>query len=1039
MKVKYLLLLLFLLGAAVAYGQEQDGKIKIEGRVYNSLDRNPLKGVDVSAEGVEKSVTSDEDGHFTITVPSSSNLLTFKTVDFHIKVVACAGRTHLNVYLVPLTTKGYSETMTLPFRIERAEDHTGSSVEVYSRDFDRGRVFADEMLIGNIPGVRTLQKSGMPGEGNLVMVRGTRSLIGSNTPLVVIDGMPVLPDTKGSSVFTGYSKNILRNVSLKEVNQLSIAKGFDAAPYGSMGSNGVLVINTDRATDMETKVEFETVNGLSFLPREIPILDAGEFRNYLNRVTQTVLSQDAIYRSFPFLRNDPSYGISYYAYNHNTNWQKEVFSPAFTTENILKVKGGDAIAKYSLLAGYMRNAGIEENTRSDRYFARFNGDMQMNRHVAMFANVGFNYFDNKLHEQGMVQEINPMLTALLKPSVLAPKRVDRYGNPMDAWDPVREFGVSNPAVVVRSVEGTNALYNIMVNMGINYAFTPSLRLQGLIGINYDYNREKLFVPGVTTESIVHMEGGKAENMIRDGVGKSMTYHGNLNLNYAHSFKNGHYLDAAVGAQLFIMDHLYEFAKGLNTATDYDKMLSSVQDANGKYMTGYDEPWRWSNLFANVNYNYNKQWYAGVGLSMDASSMSGEHANLFNFYPAVNIAWNMANASFLRESGWLELLTLRAEYSQKGNAMFPSMLSKYYYTANSYQMMGGLIRANIPNDKLKPEVVESVNAGLNFRTTGNWLNLTFNYYQDKTKDMILPENLGSAFGSKYRYANCGEMKTNGVELGLNATVLRITDFEWNLGATIAHEKTKVTSLGDGVKERIITLTDGAEIITRVGESPYQFFGLEATGVYATTALANEAGLKDFRGVNYRAGDMRYRDFNGDKTIDRNDKVVIGDPNPDFYGGIFTSFRYKAFTLSAQFTYSYGNDIYNAVRRVGESMSTITGQMKSVKNSWYYEGHQTDMPRAEFSDPMNNSGFSSRWIEDGSYLKLKNLTLNYEHPAKLWIFTKFQAYVTAENLFTCTKYLGYDPEFAYSYDPSYLGVDYGKVPGARTFKLGIRLGF
>lgn len=1039
MKVKYYLLLLFLFGVAVTYGQKQDGLIKIEGQIFNSLDRTPVEGVDIAAEGVEKSVTSDKEGRFVISVPLKTNVLHLKAVDFHTKVITLAGQKQIKVFLVPLSVKGYSEMVTLPFKTVRFEDHTGSTAIVYSQDFDRGRVFADEMMIGNIPGVQTLQKGGMPGEGNFFRIRGTRSLIGSNMPLVVIDGMPVIPDTKSSSVFTGYSKNVLRNISLKEINQLSVAKGYDAVPYGSMASNGVLVINTDRATDMETKVEFETVNGVSLLPREIPVLDATEYRDYLNRIAQTVLSQEDIYTAFPFLKNDPSYGISYYAYNHNTNWQKEVFSPAFSTENILKVKGGDAIAKYSLLAGYMRNGGIEDNTQSDRYFVRFNGDMQMNRKMTMFANVGFNYYDNKLHEQGLIKEINPMLTALLKPSVLAPMRVDKYGRPMAAWDPVREFGVSNPAVVVKDVEGTNALYNIMVDMGLNYAFTPSLKLQGLIGINYDYTREKLFVPGVTTESIVHMEGGKAKNMIRNGVGKSMTYHANLNLSYEHNFKNGHYLAASVGTQLLMMDHLYEYAKGLNTATDYDKMLSSVQDANGKYMNGYDEPWRWSNLFASVNYNYNKQWYAGVGVSIDASSMSGEHAGVFNYYPSVNVAWNMANASFLRGTGWLEQLTWRVEYAQKGNAMFPSMLSKYYYTANSFQMMGGLIRANVPNDKLKPEVVESVNAGLNFRTIGNWLNVTFDYYQDKTKDMILPENLSSAFGSKSRYVNCGEMKTNGVEVGVNATVFRNTDFEWNLGATVAHEKTKVTSLGNGVKERIVTLTDGAEIITRVGDKPYQFYGLESLGVYATTAEANKAGLKDFRGNSFRAGDMYYRNVNGDNTIDKNDKVVIGDPTPDFYGGIFTSFRYKAFTLSAQFTYSYGNDIYNAVRRIGESMTNFTGQMESVKNSWYYEGHQTDMPRAEYGDPMNNSGFSSRWIEDGSYLKLKNLTLNYEHPSKLWIFTKFQAYVTAENLFTCTKYLGYDPEFAYSYDHSYLGVDYGKVPGARTFKLGIRLGF
>lgn len=1039
MKMRYILLLILLFAGAVAFGQEQKGWIKVEGQVFSSSDKQPLEGIGVMAEGLSESVTTDKEGRFTVTVPPATALLTFSSADYFKKVVALNKRTTLKVYLMPLTTGGYAELLTLPFRKERLEDHTGSSAMVYSKDFDRGRVHADEMFIGNVAGLRTLQKSGMPGEGNYFNIRGTRSLLGENTPLIVVDGMPVVPDTKLSSVFTAYSRNILRNVSMKEINSIAIAKGYDAAPYGSIASNGVLVINTDRATDMETKVEFETVNGISFLPRELPVLDGGEFRNYLYRQAQTKYNQTDVYSYFPFLKNDPLYGERYYAYTHNTNWQKEVFSPAFSTENILKVKGGDAIAKYSLLAGYMRNGGIEENSRVDRYFARFNGDMQMNRKLAMFTNIGFNYFDNKVHEQGLIKEINPMLTALLKPSVLGPTRVDKWGNPMDTWDPVREFGISNPAVVVKDVEGTNALYNIMVNMGLDYAFTSSLNLRGLIGINYDYSREKLFVPGVTTDAIVHMEGGKAENMIRDGVGKSMTYHMNLTLNYNRDFKRGHHLSATLGAQLLLTEHLFEFARGMNTATDYDKMLSNVQDASGKYMNGYDEPWRWGNWFANVSYNYNKQWYVGAGVSMDANSMSGEHADLFNIYPSVNVGWNMANATFLRNVDWVELLMLRAEYAQKGNTMFPSMLSKYYYTANSYQQMGGVIRANVPNDKLKPEMVESMNAGVDFRTLGNRVNLSLNYYQDKTKDMILPENLDAAFGSRFRYVNSGEMKTNGVELGIQATVLRVSGFEWNLGATIAHEKTEVTSLGDGVKERITTLTDGAEIITRVGESPYQFYGLVANGVYASTTEAQTAGLKDFRGMAYRAGDMRYRNMNDDKVINKDDKVTIGDPNPDFYGGIFTSFRYKAFTLSAQFTYSYGNEVYNAVRRIGESMSDFAGQMKSVKNSWYYEGHQTDMPRAEYNDPMNNSGFSSRWIEDGSFLKLKNLTLNYEHPEKLWIFTKFQAYVTAENLFTCTKYLGYDPEFAYSYNHAYLGVDYGKVPGARTFKLGIRLGF
>lgn len=1039
MNMRYLLLLLLLFAGMVADAQKQDGLVEIKGQVFNSIDKSPQEGLEISAIGV-KSVVTDKEGRFVISLPLTTSAITVKSISFYTEDVPLLGRTQLNVYLMPLEASGYSKEVVLPFITKKIGDHTGSSAIIYSKDLDRGRALADEMLVGNVAGVRTLQKGGMPGEGNYISIRGTRSLVGSNTPLIVIDGMPVLPDITPSSVFTGYSKNILRNVSLKEINNITVVRGFDAASYGSIGSNGILMINTDRASDMETKVEFETVNGISVLPKEIPVLDAGEFKNYLYRVSQTVLPQSQIYNAFPFLTNNPELGINFYAYNHNTNWQKEVFSPAFSTENILKVKGGDAVAKYSLLAGYMKTGGIEDNTASDRYFARFNGDMQMSRKLSMFTNVGFSYYDNKLHEQGMIREINPMLVSLLKPSVLAPFRVDRYGEKMDAWDPVREFNVSNPSVVVKEVEGTNTLYNALVNMGLKYDFTPTFSLKGLFGINYDYNREKIFVPGASTESIVHMEGGKARNMVRDGTGKSMMYNGNLSLNYQHDFKSGHSLAAIVGVQLLFTDRLYEYAKGINTATDYDRTLSSVKDATGRALSGYDERWRWLNLFANVNYNYMKQWYLGAGLAVDGTSVSGEKADLFNVYPAVNGAWKLNNASFLKNVAFVNDLTLRAEYSVKGNSMLPSMISKYYYESISYKTMGGIVRANIPNDRLEPETVASANIGLNFRTLGNKLNLKVDFYQDRTKDMILPENLDPAFGSKFRYVNSGEMQTKGVEVGVNAVVFSNHDFEWQLGATIAHEKSEITSLGAGVNERIMTLTDGAEIITRVGDSPYQFYGLEALGVYTTTAEADNADLVDYRGLHYRAGDMRYRNANAsDRVIDNRDKVIIGDPTPDFYGGVFTSFRYKAYSLSAQFTYSYGNDAYNAVRRAGESMSDFASQTKAVNNNWYYEGHNTDMPRAEYGDPMRNSQFSSRWIEDGSFLKLKNLTFNYDHPGKIWIFAKLQAYVTAENVFTCTKYLGYDPEFAYSYDPAMLGVDYGKVPGARTFKLGIRLGF
>lgn len=1033
MNIRNFILVLLLFAVNLVYAQEQKN-VEIRGKIYNSLDNSPLTGASVLADNLTKSVLTDEKGEFVIRAKEMPHDLTVKYPGYHEERVLLYGRKFVEIYMIPLTLKGSPEEVVLPLKRSRSAEKTGISSVVSVDETERGHIFVDELMAGTLPGIRALQKSGMPGEGNFISLRGTHSLTGQNTPLIVMDGMPVFTDQNLSPAFTGYSRNLLNTVSIKELADITVVKGFDASVFGSAASNGVLLVNTEHALDMDTKVELETVNGVSFIGRTLSLLDGNQFRQYLTRLGLTQYQGDDLKDAFPFLQA----GVKDYTYENNTDWQKEVFKPAFTTENLLKVKGGDAVAKYALMAGYMNAGGIMDESKLSRYSLRFNGDMQMSRTVSMFTNMSFNYLQAHIHEQGMVPEINPLLAAVLKPSIEAPDKKSNKGVDLPVYAPVGLFRVSNPTMLARDVHGKNDQYEVMVNLGLTYKILQGLSLKGIVGIHYNYATDNFFIPGVSTESILPLEGGKAKNTVRNGVGKAFTYYANASLNYEKNFRKDHDLAIVLGAQLMRLDRTYEFAKGLNTATDYNQNISSVKDASGKFLSGYDNLWTFGNYYLNATYAFRKQLYAGVSLSADASSVTGDKSELFYFYPSVNLAWKMKGAPFLRNCSFVNDLTLRAEFSRKGNAMMPPMLGEYYYEGTNYETMGGMIRANIPNNKLSQEYVDGLNAGIDFATRGRKFVFSMDWFRDETKDMVVREDLDDAFGSKFRYVNSGRMVNQGIEFGVNAVALRRGDFEWLVGATLSHNKAEVKALG-GRDESLITLTDGAQIITRVGESPYAFYGLQANGVFTTTAEAKEAGLKNFKGLEYAAGDMRFVDQNGDHVINQDDRVVIGDATPDFYGGFYTSFRYKNFTLSARFTYSYGNDAYNAVRRQGESMKDYVGQTQAVLSAWRYEGQQTDMPRAVYGDPMDNSTFSSRWIEDGSYLKLKNLTLNYEYPQKLWIFHKVQAYVSADNLITWTKYLGYDPEFAYSYDHHMLGVDYGKVPGATTIKLGIRLGF
>lgn len=1036
MNIRFCILILLLSFGHVLYGQQAEPEIT--GRVFRSGDRTPVAGAIVSAVHAERSVSTDSTGFFRLKLRAATPVLTVKYSDYYTEEVYLYGRKNVEVYLIPLSEPGYNKELRLPFIGKKVADKSGTSVTLYAKDLERSKVYADELLGGTTPGLRTVSMGGMPGEGNLVMLRGVRSLTGSNAPLIVIDGVPVITDPTPSSVFTGYSRNVFKEVSLKEMNDITIVKGFDAMAYGSLGSNGVVMINTDRAEDMETKVEFESVNGFTVPGKQLSLLNADEYKKYLYRIGLDKYSGQELYNKFPFLREEPALGIDYYAYHHNTDWQKEIFSPAFTTENVLKVKGGDAIAKYALSAGYYSVTGIEDNTKQDRYFGRFNADVKMSPKLALATYIGFSYFQANLFEQGIVPEINPVLAALRKPSVLGAYQVTAKGKELGIWDKVRQFNVSNPAALVNEVEGDNSVYDVKINLGLSYTITRDLVLKGTFGLDYEHNREKLFLPGMSSESYVPMEGGSAKNTIRHGMGKKMSYYGSVGLNYSHTFTGGDVFSANAGGQYIWNSRIFEYAKGINSATDYNRNLDNTKDGNGRSLGSYDERWKWGNFFGNVGYNYRQQLYVGAAISADAASVTGDNANMFNFYPAVNAAWKLNRSSFLRNVAFISDLTLRGEYAVRGNSVMPPMIAKYYYESIGYRQMGGLVRANIPNEKLEQEKVATTDLGIDFATLGNKINLTLDFYKEETRDMIVQQDLPGAFGSKARFVNGGGMETKGVEFGVQAIALQRGKFEWRVGATIGSYRSEITEL-DGVDERVSMLYDGAEIISRVGESPYAFYGLQADGVYASTVDAGLAGLKDYRGRSFRAGDMHFRDQNDDQVIDEHDRVIIGDPTPDFSGGITTSFRYANVSLSARFTYAYGNDVYNGVRRIGESMNDFSGQTSAVLNSWYYEGHVTDMPKAEFGDPMNNGQFSSRWIEDGSYLKLNNLTLNYEYPRTWLIFTKLQFYVSANNLFTWTKYLGYDPESAYSYDYKLAGVDYAKVPGGKVFKLGIRLGF
>jgi TonB-linked SusC/RagA family outer membrane protein len=712
-----------------------------------------------------------------------------------------------------------------------------------------------------------------------------------------------------------------------------------------------------------------------------------------------------------------------------------------TSDNVLKIKGGDEIAKYDISIGYKNKGGQMIGTDYSKYYVRANADVNLSRKISFVSSIMMSYMDYSLQEQGILPETNPMLAAMKKGPIFSAYEKDADNNLLPDFASIRnESGsliennmVSNPLALVKKASINDQDYEVQINSGLNYKMNENISIKGIMGLYYFFSRQNFFMPGVTETSIMPLNNLLATNTSRSGQGQTFNTYFNVNANYNKTFDNIHLVKASVGAQTTMNTNNYVAGSGYNTANDFYKTLGFVTSSSRQYF-GYENAWNWLNFNANAQYIYNQQVALGANVSVDGSSSVGTDANLFQVYPAVNATWMLKN-SVLKDMSSINKLNIRGEYSTSGNSRFSSSLSKYYYINKVFYELSGLTRSGIPNTKIIPEYNQTFNVGTDISLLNNRLDLTADAYYTKNSNLIMPVSALASYGTDYVYANAASATNTGVELGAQFAVIQSKDLKWYVGATVSSNKSSVVSLG-GQQNMIMSMSDGSAVISEINNPLYSFYGLQvdkSNPVFATTDQATTANLKTAAGKAYQAGDIHFVDKNHDNIIDDRDRVNLGSADPSLFGTVNTNLQYKGFELSANFGYSLGNKMYNAVRRSMESMSNFGNQLVSVNNRWMSEGQVTDMPHASYGDPLGNSQFSDRWIEDASYLKLKELTLSYNFK----FMNGTTVYISGENLFTVTNYLGLDPETMYSYDTSLRGFDYGKISLPRSFKIGFNI--
>lgn len=1050
---KFLTTSLLALSCCIAQAQSQ-GKTKadsvkttqqtivVKGIIKDAASGKPAGGVRVSVTGFSADI-SDNDGSFSIKVPDLQAQLTVNGEGFQTRIVPLKGRSQVNIALNSESHESVYEAITMPTgKPLRSEVTAAASQAYFNGAWEQPAEIPDAMLQGRVAGLNSIRRSGAPGAGASLNLRGFNSLYGTNKPLLIVDNMVYDYNDYGESIIANNYTNPLAFIDAKDIENFTVLKDASSI-YGTKGANGAIIITTSRAKQQATKIDFGVYAGANAAPNALPVMDATAYRSYLADMLQSKGMSSAAIAAMPFMIDDKN-NPQYFATHNNTNWQNKVLQNSINQNYFLKVTGGDNIATYALSMGFADNKGIIKNTDMKRYNTRFNAEMNFSQRFTGTANLSFTYNEQNLKDQGIANNTNPLYLALIKAPFYTDREVNASGEVSPNVSDVDGLGVGNPSALIDLMQAYNKYYRFFGSFGFKYEISNKLSASTLFGITYDKVRENIFVPrkGVQDDTTAN---AIIESRLGAQVKRLFSLYSDTRLSYDNK-QNKHGFKANLGLRYQNNSAEQDIARTFNSATDE---LVSVQNGVSllRQVGGNVGSWNWMNIYANAEYSYRNRFFLSLNAAMDASSRFGKQASEgimindvpFAVMPSVAAAWLVSSEKFMANSS-ISLLRFRASWSKTGNDDIGNYNSRQTYAVQNLLGMQGLVRSGIANPTLQWENVQRNNLGVDLGLMNDRIQLFADVWQNKTTKMLVYEQLATATGFNTVLTNNGGMETKGIDLALNVRVVNKPNLKWDVAVNASTYDNKMTAVPGG---SFVTQFAGAGILTKEGEAANQFYGLQATGVYSTDAAAASAGLQrrmaDGSLRAFTGGDVIFADLNRDKIIDDNDRTVIGNANASWIGGFSNRVAWKRFTFEALFTFSSGNDVYNYLRHQLESMSNTNNQLQSAGNRWRSNGQITNTPKASYGDPMGNAQFSSRWIEDGSYLRLRTLSVSYNVPVSGKGMVKdLNIYLHGNNLLTFTKYLGYDPEFSVNPSVFAQGIDTGLTPQFTSAMFGLKLG-
>lgn len=1031
----------------------------VKGRVVNAATNNPVSGAMVRVAEVEGySALTRTDGTYELKVPLFASSLMISAPDLNMSRIGISkDDTQREVALYANSFANDYTTSTNVLATESAQNFQYSNAVTIEDEIQK-QLGAD---------VHVVNRNGTAGIGGVMFMNGINSLNVNAQPLIVVDGVIFDQQYSRLMLHEGFYNDILSNISPADIEKVTVLRN-GTALYGAKGANGVILIQTRRNKSMATRITASISAGVTLEPKYIDVMDANQFKSYASDLLATT---NTTITNFKFLNEDPNY-YYYPQYHNNTDWKDLMYRTGISQNYNINVEGGDDVANYNLSLGYVNSESPLKNNGMNRLNIRFNTDIKLTeafsvRFDASFANQTRNLRNDGApagYDEGT--PTSPAFLAYTKSPMLSPYA---YANGVlsDSYIDISDetyldealaeyknynYRLANPVAVNEygDAENKNRFENSMINISVTpkYQFNKHLALSEHFSYTLVNTNEKFYIPmnGVPSYYVSSV-GDYRENEIRSLFSKQNSVQSDTRVDWQNTY-GAHAVHLFGGARINWESYTLNSQWGYNTGSDKTPfMSSSLLNSNS---TGKNSSWNSIAWYAQAEYNYLQRYYLQANLTAEASSRFGKDADnalkaldaAWGIFPGVQASWVVSNEPWFAKVKGIDYLRLNVGYDISGNDDIDNFASRSYFTANKFlEAITGLSFENIGNTHLQWETTKRFNAGLEANFINNRLNVRFNYFNSKTSHLLSYQALSFITGLEKNWTNDGALKNEGFDVTATGKIVACKNFQWELGFSVGHYKNKITELADNA-QFAETSVYGATIRSEVGKSANMFYGYKTQGVFATSEEAANAGLYQMaeNGVDkkyFKAGDMHFVDQNGDHQIDDKDRVFIGDPNPDIYGNIFTSMAYKSFCLDVNFNYSLGNDVYNYMRSQLEGGNRFMNQTTAMTRRWQTEGQITDLPKATFQDPMGNSRFSDRWIEDGSYLRLKTVTLSYKLPMNTRFLQGLEFWVQANNLLTFSKYLGSDPEFSMTSNVIGQGIDLGQLPQSRSFVAGVKI--